>query len=164
MVSAIETRGLAAAAEPGAGLSAPLLSAHLPPTSPVVLIFDRKLLSDPAVVFKPEVYLHELSNVPLPEIRRDLVVYLQALKTELVELINRDYAELINLSSNLTGVNKLIAELKRHLDVIEIEVRVRGSSIPGKKKKRKEKASRGHGKPVLFYRGRAVIEDGRLPH
>ena len=48
---------------------------------------------------------------------------MKELKTELVELINSDYADFINLSTNLNGVDRMMEDLKKPLD------RMKGDAI-----------------------------------
>lgn len=43
----------------------------------------------------------------LEELREDLELYYKLLKTAMVELINKDYADFVNLSTNLVSVIKL---------------------------------------------------------
>ena len=40
-------------------------------------------------------------RVPLETLRDDLSVYLKILKSAMIELINKDYADFVNLSTNL---------------------------------------------------------------
>lgn len=42
-------------------------------------------------------------RVQLEELRADLELYYKLLKTAMVELINRDYADFVNLSTNLVS-------------------------------------------------------------
>ncbi|CAO3589641.1 unnamed protein product [Absidia cylindrospora] len=53
----------------------------------------------------------------------ELNSHLKSLKTELVELINRDYQDFINLSTNLKGVDKAIDTLQQPLIRMEVEVK-----------------------------------------
>lgn len=43
-------------------------------------------------------------RVSLEEMREDLEFYYKLLKTAMVELINKDYADFVNLSTNLVSV------------------------------------------------------------
>jgi len=43
-------------------------------------------------------------KVPLEMLRSDLDVYLKILKSAMIELINKDYADFVNLSSNLVSM------------------------------------------------------------
>lgn len=45
-------------------------------------------------------------RVQLEELREDLELYYKLLKTAMVELINKDYADFVNLSTNLVSVTK----------------------------------------------------------
>ncbi|KAI9485431.1 MAG: oligomeric golgi complex component, COG2-domain-containing protein [Benjaminiella poitrasii] len=54
--------------------------------------------------------------------KTELNAHLKQLKAELVELINRDYQDFINLSTNLKGVDRNIKSLKSPLDDMEIQV------------------------------------------
>ncbi|KAJ3187266.1 Conserved oligomeric Golgi complex subunit 2 [Irineochytrium annulatum] len=47
---------------------------------------------------------------------------LSSLKNELIELINRDYADFINLSTNLVGVDKIINEISSPLEKVKADV------------------------------------------
>merc|ERR1739838_1032103 len=50
------------------------------------------------------VRVHQASgSVGLETLRDDLGVYLKILRSAMIELINRDYADFVNLSTNLTG-------------------------------------------------------------
>ena len=43
-------------------------------------------------------------RVPLETLRDDLNIYLKILQTAMIELINKDYADFVNLSTNLVSV------------------------------------------------------------
>lgn len=47
-------------------------------------------------------------RVQLEELREDLELYYKLLKTAMVELINKDYADFVNLSTNLVSVTGCI--------------------------------------------------------
>ena len=54
--------------------------------------------------FNPETYISDLRRyVPLETLRTELRSHLSALKGELVDLINRDYADFVNLSTKLVS-------------------------------------------------------------
>ena len=42
-------------------------------------------------------------RVQLEDLRDDLSVYLKILRSSMIELINKDYADFVNLSSNLVS-------------------------------------------------------------
>lgn len=57
-------------------------------------------------------FLHEHRHAgTLEEIRDDLGLYLKTLRSEMIELINEDYADFVNLSANLIGLDKSIEEI-----------------------------------------------------
>ncbi|XP_071513225.1 conserved oligomeric Golgi complex subunit 2 [Panulirus ornatus] len=58
----------------------------------------------------------------LESLRDDLGVYLKILRNAMIELINRDYADFVNLSTNLTGLDRLIEALKTPLGQLREEV------------------------------------------
>lgn len=64
----------------------------------------------------------------LEGLRDHLGVYLKILRSAMIELINRDYADFVNLSTNLTGLDRLIDALKTPLGQLREEVLVSGGS------------------------------------
>ncbi|XP_076463850.1 conserved oligomeric Golgi complex subunit 2-like isoform X2 [Babylonia areolata] len=61
-------------------------------------------------------------RVPLETLRDDLSVYLKILKSAMIELINKDYADFVNLSTNLVGMDKAISNLTVPLGQLREEV------------------------------------------
>jgi COG2 N-terminal len=61
-------------------------------------------------------------RVPLEEVQADLEVCATSLETQLVALINEDYADFVRLSSNLVGVDASLGELRAHLQSMLREV------------------------------------------
>ncbi|CAG2166458.1 unnamed protein product [Oppiella nova] len=55
------------------------------------------------------------SKVSLEQLKDDLSSYLKVLKTSMVELINEDYNDFVNLSTNLMGFDKAINNLSQPL-------------------------------------------------
>ena len=55
------------------------------------------------------------NTVPLEVLRDDLGSYLKVLRSAMIELINRDYADFVNLSGNLVGLDVAISNLKHPL-------------------------------------------------
>lgn len=47
-------------------------------------------------------------QVQLEEMREDLELYYKLLKTAMVELINKDYADFVNLSTNLVSASVVV--------------------------------------------------------
>ncbi|KAJ3097926.1 Conserved oligomeric Golgi complex subunit 2 [Phlyctochytrium planicorne] len=72
--------------------------------------------------FSAETYLSNRLSIPIPRLKTDLAAKLSSLKNELVELINRDYADFISLSTNLVGADKMIGEINRPLTRIKANV------------------------------------------
>ncbi|KAK3923073.1 Conserved oligomeric Golgi complex subunit 2 [Frankliniella fusca] len=54
--------------------------------------------------------------------RDDLGVYLKVLRSSMIELINKDYADFVNLSSNLIGLDKAINKIQVPLGQLKEEV------------------------------------------
>ncbi|XP_070975854.1 conserved oligomeric Golgi complex subunit 2 isoform X2 [Oncorhynchus clarkii lewisi] len=60
-------------------------------------------------------------HVQLEEMREDLEMYYKLLKTAMVELINKDYADFVNLSTNLVGMDKALNQLSVPLGQLQEE-------------------------------------------
>ncbi|XP_037088627.1 conserved oligomeric Golgi complex subunit 2-like [Pollicipes pollicipes] len=58
----------------------------------------------------------------LESLRTDLGVYLKVLRSSMIDLINRDYADFVNLSSNLVGLDASISKLEMPLGQLREEV------------------------------------------
>ncbi|XP_064622383.1 conserved oligomeric Golgi complex subunit 2-like [Lineus longissimus] len=61
-------------------------------------------------------------RVQLETVRDDLSIYLKVLKNAMIELINKDYADFVNLSTNLVGMDKAINNLTVPLGQLKEEV------------------------------------------
>ncbi|XP_071962794.1 conserved oligomeric Golgi complex subunit 2-like isoform X2 [Antedon mediterranea] len=61
-------------------------------------------------------------RVQLEQLKDDLDIYFKSLKNAMVELINKDYADFVNLSSNLVGMDKAINNLSIPLGQLREEV------------------------------------------
>ncbi|XP_045733804.1 conserved oligomeric Golgi complex subunit 2 isoform X2 [Mirounga angustirostris] len=68
-------------------------------------------------------------HVQLEELRGDLELYYKLLKTAMVELINKDYADFVNLSTNLVGMDKALNQLSVPLGQLREEVLSLRSSV-----------------------------------
>ncbi|XP_053477810.1 conserved oligomeric Golgi complex subunit 2 [Ictalurus furcatus] len=68
-------------------------------------------------------------RVQLEEMRQDLEHYYRLLKTAMVELINKDYADFVNLSTNLVGMDKALNQLSVPLGQLREEVLSLRSSV-----------------------------------
>lgn len=53
----------------------------------------------------------------LAQIHNDLRVYLKVVQNSMIELINDDYADFVNLSSNLVGLKETIEKLNKDIEV-----------------------------------------------
>jgi hypothetical protein len=60
--------------------------------------------------------------IPIETLKSDLFDTLKQLKTELVELINADYADFINLSTRLVGTDNMISDICRPLAELCLKV------------------------------------------
>ncbi|VDP13792.1 unnamed protein product [Onchocerca flexuosa] len=54
----------------------------------------------------------------LQQIHNDLRVYLKIVQNSMIELINDDYADFVNLSSNLVGLKEAVDELTKDIETI----------------------------------------------
>lgn len=77
-----------------------------------------------AAEFDADTFLSSRRHLGLERMKAELNTHLKSLKTELIELINRDYQDFINLSINLKGVDREIEDLKTPLANMEVEVNV----------------------------------------
>ncbi|KAF9996828.1 Conserved oligomeric Golgi complex subunit 2 [Entomortierella chlamydospora] len=81
---------------------------------PLSIGLDRAALI--AANFDTDEFLSARRHLPLEELKSQLIAHMKELKTELIELINNDYADFINLSTNLNGVDRMMDDLQRPLD------------------------------------------------
>ncbi|CAG8619423.1 13527_t:CDS:2, partial [Dentiscutata heterogama] len=81
---------------------------------------NREMFSTPD--FNSDRFLANRRHLTLDELKKELNVHLKSLKSELVEMINRDYASFVDLSTNLKGVDKVIEEVARPLGKMREEV------------------------------------------
>lgn len=56
--------------------------------------------------------------------RDDLGLYLKVLRSAMIDLINKDYADFVNLSSNLIGLDKAINDIQLPLGQLREELLV----------------------------------------
>ncbi|KAJ3023287.1 Conserved oligomeric Golgi complex subunit 2 [Thoreauomyces humboldtii] len=83
----------------------------------IPISFDRALFSGES--FSPQEFIADRRHIALDRLKSELQQGLRDLKTELVELINLDYADFINLSTRLVGVDRMIGDLARPLEQIQ---------------------------------------------
>lgn len=87
------------------------------PLAPSTLCFDKNefMKND----FSVDKFVADCRRrVQLETLRQDLEVYFKLLKNAMIELINKDYADFVNLSSNLVGMDKSIIQLRDPLALI----------------------------------------------
>ncbi|XP_063048164.1 conserved oligomeric Golgi complex subunit 2 [Engraulis encrasicolus] len=91
------------------------------PKGPDSLCFDKdEFMKDD---FEVDRFVSECrKRVSLEEMREDLEFYYKLLKTAMVELINKDYADFVNLSTNLVGMDKALYQLSVPLGQLREEV------------------------------------------
>ncbi|XP_054050854.1 conserved oligomeric Golgi complex subunit 2 isoform X4 [Rissa tridactyla] len=91
------------------------------PRGPENLCFDKDEFMKPD--FDVDHFVSDCrKRVQLEELREDLELYYKLLKTAMVELINKDYADFVNLSTNLVGMDKALNQLSVPLGQLREEV------------------------------------------
>lgn len=91
------------------------------PKGPESLCFDKNVFMKDD--FDVDQFVSECrKQVQLEEMREDLELYYKLLKTAMVELINKDYADFVNLSTNLVGMDKALNQLSVPLGQLREEV------------------------------------------
>jgi len=71
-------------------------------------------------------------KVSLETLRENLEVYFKLLKNAMIELINKDYADFVNLSSNLVGMDKSIESVREPLNKVNTVVTTSQEMMDGK--------------------------------
>ncbi|ALC47493.1 ldlCp [Drosophila busckii] len=67
--------------------------------------------------FSVDEFLHKNRNAPsLEQLRDNLGLYLKGLRAAMIDLINEDYADFVNLSANLVGLDQSIETIQRPLE------------------------------------------------
>ncbi|XP_067876296.1 conserved oligomeric Golgi complex subunit 2 [Heterodontus francisci] len=91
------------------------------PTAPDSLCFNKdEFMKDD---FDVDHFVSECrKHVQLETLRDDLELYYKLLKTAMVELINKDYADFVNLSTNLVGMDRALNQLTVPLGQLREEV------------------------------------------
>ncbi|XP_034252790.1 conserved oligomeric Golgi complex subunit 2 [Thrips palmi] len=94
---------------------------HSLPDGPKDLCFSKyDFMKTPFSV--DEFLQNQRKNANLEIMRDDLGVYLKVLRSAMIELINKDYADFVNLSSNLIGLDKAITKIQVPLGQLKEEV------------------------------------------
>lgn len=98
------------------------------PTGPDTLCFDKDEFMKED--FDVDHFVSDCrKRVQLEELRDDLEMYYKLLKTAMVELINKDYADFVNLSTNLVGMDRALNQLSVPLGQLREEVLSLRSSV-----------------------------------
>lgn len=63
-------------------------------------------------------------QLQLKPLRQELESFLTKVQNAVVELINKDYADFVSLSSNLVGVDKVLQDLRQPLDKVKEDIKV----------------------------------------
>ena len=63
-------------------------------------------------------------TVPLDVLRDDLGSHLKFLRSSLIELINQDYGQFVNLSSNLVGLDGKVQNIQGPLNKVKVDLQV----------------------------------------
>ncbi|XP_028765079.1 conserved oligomeric Golgi complex subunit 2 [Neltuma alba] len=114
---------------------------HTPPPRSAADLFSDPLDSHP-LWFKPasflspdfdsESYISELRTfVPFDTLRSELQNYLSSLNHELVDLINRDYADFVNLSTKLVDVDAAVVRMRAPLVELRDKIEQFRGSVEG---------------------------------
>lgn len=84
----------------------------------------RRIIQNPfQKTFSVDEFLQEHRNAaPLETMRDDLGIYLKVLRSAMIELINEDYADFVNLSSNLIGLDQSINGIQLPLVALKEEI------------------------------------------
>lgn len=91
------------------------------PAGPADLCFDKNEFMKKT--FSVDEFLHENRNAgSLEIIRDDLGVYLKVLRSAMIELINQDYADFVDLSANLIGLDQQINGIETPLEKLRDEI------------------------------------------
>ncbi|CAL1540061.1 unnamed protein product [Lymnaea stagnalis] len=91
------------------------------PSGPSSLCFDKEEFMKKD--FEVDKFIMECrKKVPLETLRDDLDLYLKVIRSAMIELINKDYADFVNLSTNLVGMDKAITNLTTPLGQLKEEV------------------------------------------
>lgn len=117
------------------------------------LFFTRENFTESE--FSPESFIAQRRHVPLDRLKKDLSAQQKTLKNELVELINQDYTDFINLSTNMLGLDHLILELNQPLQSLNGQVKTVRDSFSGVihqlETKLEQRANIREKKASLFY-------------
>lgn len=115
---------------------------------------DQEDFCDFQKTFSVDEFLHENRNAgSLEIIRDDLGVYLKVLRSAMIELINQDYADFVNLSANLIGLDQQISGIGSPLEKLRDEIMAVKEALEGTMRDisdclEQKKSLRGHKKSL----------------
>ncbi|CAH8506240.1 unnamed protein product [Heterobilharzia americana] len=81
--------------------------------------FDRELFLNEDFNSDDFILEQHCRGISLEKLRDDLLQYSNILKSSLIELINRDYADFVSLSTNLVGLDKSIDTIAKPLKQLQ---------------------------------------------
>ncbi|XP_035773527.1 conserved oligomeric Golgi complex subunit 2-like [Anopheles albimanus] len=122
------------------------------PPGPATLCFDKNEFMKKT--FSVDEFLHENRNAgSLEIIRDDLGLYLKVLRSAMIELINQDYADFVDLSANLIGLDEQIDGIQGPLEKLRTEIALVKAALEGSMHEianclEQKKALRGHKKSL----------------
>ncbi|ESN96005.1 hypothetical protein HELRODRAFT_95171 [Helobdella robusta] len=91
------------------------------PTAPPSLCFNKEEFMK--ITFNVEHFVVDCRrHTTLDILRNDLHMYLKILESAMVELINKDYADFLNLSTNLVGMDKMINSLIQPMNKMKSDI------------------------------------------
>jgi hypothetical protein len=79
--------------------------------------------------FDADAYLTNRRHLGHAGLKTELNSHLRQLKSQLVELINRDYADFVNLSTNLKGLDNVMTDILNPIQDMRSEVEVRDARV-----------------------------------
>ncbi|XP_049533881.1 conserved oligomeric Golgi complex subunit 2 [Anopheles darlingi] len=122
------------------------------PPGPATLCFDKNEFMKKT--FSVDEFLHENRNAgSLEIIRDDLGLYLKVLRSAMIELINQDYADFVDLSANLIGLDEQIEGIQGPLEKLRAEIALVKAALESSMHEianclEQKKALRGHKKSL----------------
>ncbi|KAK4374111.1 hypothetical protein RND71_004788 [Anisodus tanguticus] len=104
--------------------------------------------------FDPESYISDLRTfVPLETLRSELRSHFTSLQRDLVDLINRDYADFVSLSTKLTDVDSAVVRMRAPLFQIREKIAAFRNAVEGSlaalQNRLKQRADAGEAREVL---------------
>ncbi|CAF1098173.1 unnamed protein product [Adineta ricciae] len=108
------------------------------PNESSTFCFDRDELSK--ADFNVDAFVVKYKReVGLEKLRDDLDLFLRVLQSNMVDLINRDFADFLNLSTNLVGFDKSITTLKNPLTAMKVDILKINEILSAQRKQVEEK-------------------------